>query len=106
MADNPNNTAEAVPSFSDAEEMCQRLEYLADCDARAGEPLGKCMREAAAFIRSLQQRVEGLERTLTHALHQFQHLQAFPENVGDASTNNIIELIQIDLAASVKGEVE
>ena len=31
-----------------------RLRSLADCDARAGEPLGKCMREAADEIERLR----------------------------------------------------
>jgi hypothetical protein len=36
-----------------AELLVKRLRQLADCDARAGEPLGKCMREAADEIESL-----------------------------------------------------
>jgi hypothetical protein len=36
-----------------AEFLVKRLRQLADCDARAGEPLGKCMREAAAEIENL-----------------------------------------------------
>jgi hypothetical protein len=35
-------------------ELCARLEALADCDSRSGEPLGKAMREAAAAIRELE----------------------------------------------------
>ena len=31
-----------------------RLRSLSDCDARAGEPLGKCMREAADEIKRLR----------------------------------------------------
>lgn len=34
-----------------------QLLALADCDARAGEPLGKCMREAAARIAELEAEV-------------------------------------------------
>ncbi len=31
-------------------ELISELRSLADCDARAGEPLGKCMRRAADFL--------------------------------------------------------
>ena len=37
----------------DVEALVARLESLADCDTRAGEPLGKCMREAATALRTL-----------------------------------------------------
>ena len=40
---------------------------------------------------------------LTNALHQLQHLQAFPENTRDAGTANLIELIEADLKAA-RGE--
>ena len=36
------------------DELVKRLLSLADCDARSGEPLGKCMREAAASIKQLE----------------------------------------------------
>ena len=36
------------------DELVKRLLSLADCDARSGEPLGKCMREAAERIEQLQ----------------------------------------------------
>ena len=36
-----------------SDELVKRLLDLADCDARAGEPLGRCMREAAARIEQL-----------------------------------------------------
>ena len=39
-------------------ELIARLNMLADLDARAGEPLGKCMREAAAEIERLAGKVE------------------------------------------------
>jgi hypothetical protein len=35
------------------EDLIADLLNLADCDARAGEPLGKCMRIAAARIKAL-----------------------------------------------------
>ncbi|MPZ19525.1 MAG: hypothetical protein GEV06_16635 [Luteitalea sp.] len=35
------------------DELVKRLLSLADCDARSGEPLGKCMREAAAELTRL-----------------------------------------------------
>ena len=35
-------------------DLVNQLLALADCDARAGEPLGKCMREAAARIAELE----------------------------------------------------
>ena len=38
-------------------DLVTRLLSLADCDARAGEPLGKCMREAAARIAELEAEV-------------------------------------------------
>jgi hypothetical protein len=43
-------------------DIVERLRSLADCDARSGEPLGKCMREAADTITSLRSRIEELER--------------------------------------------
>ena len=39
-----------------------RLRSLADCDARAGEPLGKCMREAADEIERLRAFAEAVVR--------------------------------------------
>ncbi len=36
------------------DDLVERLRGLADCDARAGEPLGKCMREAADEIERLR----------------------------------------------------
>lgn len=35
-------------------DLVKRLRSLADCDARAGEPLGKCMREAALELERLR----------------------------------------------------
>jgi hypothetical protein len=35
-------------------DLIERLLSLADCDSRAGEPLGACMREAAAYITKLE----------------------------------------------------
>ena len=35
------------------DDIVARLRSLAECDARAGEPLGKCMREAADYIEEL-----------------------------------------------------
>ena len=37
-----------------SDDLVTRLCSVADCDARAGEPLGKCMREAAAEITRLK----------------------------------------------------
>ena len=34
--------------------LLKRLLDLADCDTRAGEPLGRCMREAADHMKTLQ----------------------------------------------------
>tara|TARA_R110000868_G_C10486348_1_gene729772 strand:- start:47 stop:316 length:270 start_codon:yes stop_codon:yes gene_type:complete len=42
------------------EDIVARLRGLADCDARAGEPLGKCMREAAAEIERLREELAQL----------------------------------------------
>ena len=36
------------------DELVKRLLDLADCDTRAGEPLGRCMREAADHMKTLQ----------------------------------------------------
>ena len=44
--------------------LTRRLRTLADCDARAGEPLGKCMRESADVIDALRARVAELEAAL------------------------------------------
>lgn len=41
-------------------DIVERLRSLADCDARAGEPLGRAMREAADEIESLRRRVARL----------------------------------------------
>ena len=40
-------------------DLVKRLRSLSDCDARAGEPLGKCMREAANRIEALEAEAEG-----------------------------------------------
>ena len=40
-----------------SDDLVKRLLSLADCDARSGEPLGKCMREAADRIKQLQARL-------------------------------------------------
>ncbi len=40
------------------DDLVERLRGLADCDARAGEPLGKCMREAADEIERLRRRLD------------------------------------------------
>jgi hypothetical protein len=45
-------------------DIVDRLMSLAECDARAGEPLGKCMRDAAAAITSLRAQVEELRRDI------------------------------------------
>ncbi len=45
------------------DDLVDRLLSLADCDARAGEPLGKCMREAADEIERLRAERDAL-RTL------------------------------------------
>ena len=37
------------------DDLVEHLRGLADCDARAGEPLGKCMREAADEIERLRE---------------------------------------------------
>lgn len=34
--------------------LTKRMRKLADCDSRAGEPLGKCLREAADHIEALE----------------------------------------------------
>ena len=46
--------------------IAERLRALADCDARAGEPLGICMREAADHIEHL----ERTNRELSEALER------------------------------------
>ncbi len=40
------------------DDLVERLRGLADCDARAGEPLGRCMREAADKIDGLEADLE------------------------------------------------
>jgi hypothetical protein len=39
-------------------DIVDRLTALAECDARAGEPLGKCMREAAEEIARLRKELK------------------------------------------------
>ena len=51
----------------DVEALVARLESLADCDTRAGEPLGKCMREAATALRTENARASSLEAQLAGA---------------------------------------
>lgn len=46
-------------------DLIKRLATLADCDARAGEPLGKCMREAAAALAEAQAEIARLEAELS-----------------------------------------
>lgn len=43
------------------DDLVTRLNGLADCDSRAGEPLGKCMREAAARIEEQAATIARLE---------------------------------------------
>ncbi|MFA6204503.1 MAG: hypothetical protein WC710_15095 [Gallionella sp.] len=43
-----------TPADTAPEWLVARLRSLADCDARVGEPLGKCMREAADEIERLR----------------------------------------------------
>lgn len=44
--------------------LVKRLRGLADCDARSGEPLGKCMREAADEIERLRVNLDAVQRVL------------------------------------------
>ena len=46
------------------DDLVKRLLSLADCDARSGEPLGKCMREAASRIEALTAERERLRVAL------------------------------------------
>ncbi len=43
-------------------DIVERLQSLADCDSRAGEPLGKAMRESAAEIERLRAALTGIKR--------------------------------------------
>jgi hypothetical protein len=43
-----------------SDDLVTRLRDLADCDGRAGEPLGRCMREAAVRIEALEAEVDAL----------------------------------------------
>lgn len=43
-------------------DIVERLRGLADCDARAGEPLGRCMRDAATEIERLRSRLKEAQR--------------------------------------------
>jgi len=49
-----------------SDDLVNRLQELADCDTRAGEPLGNCMREAADRMKELEaklaQAVEALKQ--------------------------------------------
>ena len=47
--------------MTDYTDLKARLNRLADCDSRAGEPLGKCMREALAAIDALQADIARLQ---------------------------------------------
>lgn len=47
--------------------LAERLRELADYDARAGEPLGKCMREAAETITELLEALEPFAAALLKA---------------------------------------
>lgn len=47
--------------MTDYTDLKARLNRLADCDSRAGEPLGKCMREAAAAIDALEADIARLQ---------------------------------------------
>ena len=58
-----------------SDKLVKRLRDLADCDARAGEPLGKAMREAAARIEgqaaAISAAIERLDASLfTNSEHQ------------------------------------
>lgn len=44
-----------------SEQLVKRLRSLADCDSRAGEPLGKCMREAADALEAAKGLAVALE---------------------------------------------
>jgi hypothetical protein len=45
-------------------DIVERLRGLADCDARAGEPLGKCMREAADEIERLREKLDWMDEVV------------------------------------------
>lgn len=47
-----------------SDDLIKRLEALADCDARNGEPLGKCMREAAAALSEARAEIARLRGLL------------------------------------------
>lgn len=47
--------------MSDHSDLIAELRALADCDSRAGEPLGKCMRRAADKIERLAEHVDYIE---------------------------------------------
>ena len=51
-------------AITDHSDLIAELRALADCDSRAGEPLGKCMRRAADKIERLAEHVDYIERQL------------------------------------------
>jgi len=58
------------------QDIVERLLSLADCDARAGEPLGKCMREAAQTIAALREECDKQAKLAEAGDYQIEALRA------------------------------
>jgi hypothetical protein len=62
------------------DDIVARLRGLADCDARSGEPLGKCMREAADEIERLHEERDELVQTSAMLCEHCGWRMKFPNN--------------------------
>ena len=66
-----------APSIDAVSGLVEELRALADCDSRAGEPLGKCMRRAADALSSQS-------RELSEAREEIERLKKLSDRYGVA----------------------
>jgi hypothetical protein len=87
-------------------DLLARLVSLADCDGRAGEPLGKAMREAAEEIAKLQIENKGLHDWLDAANDEAASfkaaLQQLRIDAADAGMADTVQFIGNVLGDSVR----
>jgi len=77
-----------------SDNLVMRLRNLSHCDSRSGEPLGKCMREAADRIEALQAEKDRLALALIEARNDLFEIEA-----GDMSTFEVQDAINLALSS-------
>lgn len=71
-------------------DLVKRLRSLSGCDARAGEPLGKCMREAANRIEALEAEAEGAHAIIAAERAEVMKLREENERLLEAFCVNML----------------